>query len=499
MRNSQNRIVSKKNILIFAFIVNLAALVTLSFFNFFWIYAVVGGVGVIVMSFFVANNNFVTHKMSTLLVIFAFPLFAILLYVFTKSKARWLFGRRTWRKLNYASSDYVVVEEEPFETLKKYDYNAYKISKFYANYFNAPLYQNTSVRYISGAKKYYEEVFEELLDAKKYILIDAYKIREGDTWDRLFEVLKQKAREGVEIKILYNPKTNKDSFTDKFTFKKLENYKIEVEPFRSSLYGFASHRKLFVIDGIVAFVGGANIYDDQSVVTAEFGNWRQSGVKLTGDAVWNLSVLFLNSWRFAKDKVDTDYIKYKPEQLPKAKSNEFVQPLSISPLSNRNEVRDMYLNLINNAKTNITIMSSCYLIDSHIFSALSNAVKGGVDVSIIASNNTDRYNRNILGRGYYESLIRAGVKIYEYGGAVRSKVVSVDGVTALIGGANVDIGKLESCFDCSVLIHSREVLKEIDKEQKKIMEESRLLAVKDLKDDSFKDKFRGKVYRFFSM
>lgn len=500
MGKTQSRILSKRNLLILMFILNVAILVTVSFFKFFWIYACVGGFSALVMLFFISANNFVTHKMSTLLVIFAFPLFGITLYALTKSKSKMLFGRREWQDLNYKSAEYLIVHESAIDNLKKQNLLAGKISNFCLNYFNAPLYQNSSTQYISGANNFFDELFKELKDAKKYIFIDAYKILEGETWNMLFEILKQKAREGVEIKILYNPKTNKHAFADKLTFKKLSNFKMEARGFRSSLYGFSSHRKMVVIDGVVSFIGGNNIFDKHIQATTEVGNWRQASLKIVGDASWGLATLFLNSWQFAGGKLNKDYLDYRPELPQKSKSNEFVQPLSISPLANRNELRDLYLNLINNAESRITISSSCVLIDSLILKALSNAVKSGVEVNLIVSNNADRYNLNILGRGCYEGLIRDGVRIYEYNsGAVRAKLVSIDGSTALVGTTNLDVRKLDASFECTALIHGKDIVKEIDKDIKNIMEGCTCLTLKEIREDSFADKLKGKIYKFFVM
>lgn len=499
MGKTQSRILSKRNLLIFIFVLNVAILVTASFFKYFWIYPCVGAFTALVMLPFIASNNFVTHKMSTLLINFAFPLFGITLYVLTKSRSKVLFGRREWQDLNYKSAEYLIVNESSLDNLKRQNLIASKISTYCQNYFNAPLYQNSSTQYISGADNFYVELFKEIKDAKKYIFIEAYKIWEGEVWNKLFELLKQKAREGVEIKILYNPKTNKNAFTDKLTFKKLINFKIEARPFRSSLYGFSSHRKMVVIDGVVAFVGGNNIFDKHVQVTTEVGNWRQSSLKIVGDASWGLSTLFLNSWQFAGGKLNKDYLDYRPEIPQKAKSNEFVQPLSISPLANRNEIRDLYLNLINNAESHITIVSSCVLIDSLLAKALSNAVKSGVEVSLVVSNNSDRYNLNIMGRGYYEGLIRDGVKIYEYNnGAVRSKLVSIDGITAMVGTTNLDVRKLNASFECTALVHGKDIIKDIDKDINNIIEGCRLLSLKEVREDSFGDKLKGKTYKFFA-
>lgn len=500
MRNSQDRIISKRNILIFAFVINVAGLVTLSFFRIFWVYACFGMLSTLIMLPFVATNNFVSHKLSTLLVIFSFPIYGIVMYIFTKSKAKYLFGRRQWQTICFNSNDFAEDDETVMENLNKFNHISYKISKFNLEYFGARVYQNTTSRYIFGVKKYYDELFNELKQAKKYIFIDAYKISEGEIWNELFDILKQKAREGVEVRILYNPKTNKDSFTDKFTYKKLVNYKIEAMPFRSSLYGFSSHRKFFVVDGVVAFVGGANISDNQASVTAEYGNWHQSGVKLTGDAVWNIATLFLNSWQFAKGKNNIDYLNYKPEKITHSKSNEFVQPLSISPLSNRNEVRDLFVSLINNTQHTVSISGSCFMLDSKICEVLANAVKSGVTVNLLVSNVEDKYRDNVLSRGYYAFLIRSGVNIYEcQSGAVRSKIVSIDGQTVVIGGTNLDVRKLEARFDCSVLIHNKEIAKSVDTEIANLMKSCKLLTLKDVKSDPLKERMKAGFYKFFTM
>ena len=494
--NIKNYSLSKKFTLNTSLVVNIALLLLISFLWHIWIYFVISAVAFLTFLILLSLNKYVENKLMWLILVTALPIFGTTLYIFNKRNNRHIRSRKIYNNLQFRSTDMLDFDEEVLESLKKQHINEFSLSNYLNFALNSPIYQNCVTKYLPSGEKVFEEIFNELKQAKKYILIETYVIREGKIWETLFSILKQKAREGVEIKILYDPLGCKHAFSDKKTFRKLENYKIDCITFKTGCFGHGNHRKLFVIDGVVGFVGGANITDKYTVIP-ENPYWEQSGLKITGDAVWNMAVAFFNDWEFSKGKLTGDFINYKPDKTLKLKTNEYVQPFTLTPLNNNEEYKNLLINVINNSQMELNILSSVIQIDGEIKKALKNAVSRGVQVNIVVSSMSDKATTFAISKGYYSELIKSGVNIYEYtNGFIRSKVITIDRRTAIIGSMNLDTRWLDLKYENGVLIHSKEVIKEIDSNIDLIKKSSKSITLKECRERSFGQKLTAWFYRF---
>lgn len=487
----------KKTIIVFAFLINVACLLLISFLWKPWIYLAIIGISFCAFTLLVGFNKFIYSKLVTIIAYSVLPLFGLAMYFLGKFNNRYLRERKIYQDLEFRAED----DEDNDVALNNFYKNhpeQYKLVNYFSNYLNFPLFQNSVTKFLDGGSKFFDELFAELQHAKHYILLQEFMIKEGDTWDRIFEILKLKARRGVEIKLLYDPLDCKKAFTDKLTFKKLENYKIECIPFRSGLLGYENHRKMVVIDGVVAFTGGVNISDVYSDLEDMDANWEISGIKITGDAVWRMAVSFFNDWQFSKGKLTGDFINYMPERMPKLKTSEFVQPIALNPLTNKDENKKFFLNMINNARTSIDIISSYINVDSDIIRAIKMATYSGVKVNIVVSSISDRSCNFAISRDQYKELMRANVSIMEYTpGYVRSKIILIDHALAFVGTVALDLRWLNQKYENGVIVNGKDTVREISKYTETLKYKSRLVAFKDLKDRPLSQKLVGWINRVF--
>ena len=248
----------------------------------------------------------------------------------------------------------------------------------------------------------------------------------------------------------------------------------EFNSFKSALdsrYNNRDHRKICVIDGSVGFTGGFNLADEYINQKVVYGHWKDTAIMVKGDAVWSLTAMFLALWDSTKREMD-DYQKY----IPSAKftyNDGFVAPYTDYPLDGEPVGRNVYLNMITRADKYIYIMTPYLVLDTVIMSALENAAKNGVDVRIIMPGVPDKKIVYMLSQSFYNVLLKAGVKIYEYTpGFVHAKVFLSDDTTAVVGTINLDYRSLAHHFEDAVWMYKTSAIETIKADFVNTMEQS---------------------------
>ena len=284
-------------------------------------------------------------------------------------------------------------------------------------------------------------------------------------WDAILEILERKAAAGLDVRVLYDdigclftlPKHYARTLREKGIACKVFN------PFRpvvSLRLNNRDHRKICVIDGHTAFTGGVNLSDEYINRVVRFGHWKDSGIRVKGEAAWNLTVMFLSSWGVTEEG-EEEFSRYRPstyleEELP---TDGLVQPFMDSPLDDEAVSATIYLNLITRANRYIYITTPYLIIDHAMMDALCTAAKSGVDVRLITPHIPDKRRIFELTRAHYGPLVQAGVKVYEYlPGFIHSKACVVDDQFGMVGTINLDYRSLYLHFECGVwLYQSRSV------------------------------------------
>ena len=322
---------------------------------------------------------------------------------------------------------------------------------------HCPVYGNTKSHYYPLGDNCYSDILAALWGAKRYIFIEYFIIEEGKLWNSILDVLQVKVQQGVEVRVIY------DDVGSIFTLpadypERMEKLGIQCRVFNRILpvvslrQNNRDHRKYMIIDGTVAFTGGINMADEYINVKSRFGHWKDSAIRLEGDAVWSMTVSFLSMWDFTENSAE-DFDGYRPE--PSAWSEVgYVQPYQDCPWDNEPVGLSVYLNLINRAKRYVYITTPYLVIDYSMTVALTTAAKSGVDVRIITPHIPDKKTVFEVTRAHYDELIEAGVKIYEYTpGFIHSKNFVVDDCYATVGTVNMDYRSMFLHFENGVLLY----------------------------------------------
>ena len=327
-----------------------------------------------------------------------------------------------------------------------------------------PIYKNTETEYLSPGEKFFERLLEELEKAQQFIFMEYFIIENGYMWDNILEILQRKVREGVEVRIIYDDIGCAMKLPPKYNHTLIRKFGINCRvfnPFRAHVWSVPilnnrDHRKITVIDGNVGFTGGINLSDEYMNVTQPFGQWKDSGVMLRGEAVWSLTVMFMQMWNLCGEYENFPYSRYAPYiYSTKPFGNDgYVMPYGDSPLDNEIQAEMVYLNMINKAKHYIYISPPYLIIDNELTTSLTLAAKSGVDVRIVTPHQYDKYYVHICTQANFPELIQAGVKIYEYkSGFIHSKTFLCDDEIATVGTVNLDYRSLYLHFECGTFMY----------------------------------------------
>ena len=318
-----------------------------------------------------------------------------------------------------------------------------------------PVYQNTDIEYYGDAAEAIEVVKQELKKAKEFIFMEYHAIEEKESWLSIQEILAEKVKEGGEVRVFYDD-MGSIGFVNTDFVKRLESHGIQgrvFNPFAPGLNAFLNnrdHRKITVIDGKVGFTGGYNIANEYFNITHPFGMWKDTGVKITGEAVRSLTVTFLENWNAVKegDRDDVNFDKYLPKLPYEAKEDAFVQPYADLPLDDEHVGEEVYISMANKATKYCWFITPYLILTDEMIHAFGLAAKRGVDVRVITPGIPDKKLIYQVTRSYYNTLTRNGVRVYEWTpGFCHCKMSVADDVAATCGTINLDFRSLYHHFE----------------------------------------------------
>ena len=371
------------------------------------------------------------------------------------------------------------------------------------NYLNFPVTKNNNINYYKLGEIAYPEMLKELKNAKKFIFLEYFIIKNGTMWSEILKILEEKAKEGLDVRLIYDdmgciallptsyPKQMEEKGIKCIAFNKLN-------PFLGVIMNNRDHRKMMIIDGKTVFSGGMNLADEYINLEHPYGKWKDNGIKITGEAVWNFTIMFLNMWNsYRKD--DEDYKKYKYDfSKENLEQNGYTIPYGETPLDNEIVGENVYLNIINQAQKYVYIMTPYLIIDTDMINSLILAAKRGVDVRIVVPGIPDKKIVYSLTTSYFETLIKNGVKIYKYTpGFVHSKVFVSDDNIATVGTINLDYRSLYLHFECGVFMQDVEEIKNVKKDLVDTIEESHFVSKKEAMPKLLKSVWQA-VLRLFA-
>ena len=285
---------------------------------------------------------------------------------------------------------------------------------------------------------------EELSKAERYIFLEYFIIAEGRMWSEILSILAQKAAQGVDVRVIYDAMGSVVTLPHS-TPEDLEDLGIQcgtfqpVRPILSIHQNNRDHRKLCVIDGTVGFVGGINLADEYINQVRRFGYWKDSALLLRGEAVWSMTVMFLQMWASIR-RIEVEYSKFRPLSYPPVPAEcGFIQPYVDTPQAEDTICADLHIQMFSKAKWYLYITTPYLVIDETIASALYITARSGVDVRIMVPHIPDKKLVFSVTQSHYEALLRAGARIYEFlPGFIHSKTVVADDLYASVGSCNMD-------------------------------------------------------------
>ncbi|MDD6327840.1 MAG: cardiolipin synthase [Lachnospiraceae bacterium] len=444
------------------------------------------------------------YKLVWVMLILSFPLIGGSLYLF-------LAGNRTRQKFikeaqeNYLDTfHYLPDDSEVQQDIRNMSKSASVQSTYISKFAGYPAYKNTSVKYFALGEENYACLLDELSKAKHFIFMEYFIIKQGEMWDHVLEILMQKAKEGVDVRLIYDDFGCAMWMPSRFA-REMKDAGIKAAPFNplapviNLRQNNRDHRKITVIDGYVGFTGGINLADEYINKQCRFGHWKDTGVMLTGEGVWNLTMMFLQTWKLVTKEQETDnYRKYMPAvyQSEPVADDGFVQPYGDTPVDDEIVSENIYLNMINKAKRYIYITTPYLIIDNEMFTALSLAAKSGIDVRIITPGVPDKKLVYMVTQSYYYHLIKSGVKIYQYTpGFIHAKTVVMDDAVATVGTVNFDFRSLYLHFECGVWMYETAAIKDIYKDYMETLKKCDEVTLEEIEKTSRLKRFGQAILR----
>ena len=446
-------------------------------------------ISALVVLWIINKSDNPAYKLAWIIPILIFNITGGVLYIILGNKKPSKNMRRELEKVQFRTSKVLYQDIDVIKEIEQDNKTVLGHSNYINNASGFPIYKNTEVKYYKSGEDNYEDLIKELKKAKKYIFMEYFIIEEGKMWNSILEILEQKAKEGIDVRLMYDD-MGCISLLPYGYDKELEKKGIKCiafnpfKPLLSLAMNNRDHRKITVIDGHTGFTGGINLADEYINEKIRFGHWKDTGIMLKGDAVWNLTIMFLEMWNAVR-KTDNNFLIYRPQvnQVETIVNDGYVQPYGDSPLDEEIVGENVYMNIINSAKDYVYIFTPYLIIDNEMMTSLCLAAKRGVDVKIVTPGIPDKKTVFKLTRSYYPQLIAAGVKIYEYTpGFIHAKVFICDDEIATVGTINMDYRSLYLHFECGVYLYKTKCIKDIKQDAIDTIAVSHEFSKEDLKD-----------------
>lgn len=419
-------------------------------------------------------------KLSWCFLVGIFPIFGGIVYFVVKFDIGY---RVTQKRITLAveeSKKYIPEQKDMLAELKQLDAQTYHIAKYLSKTSGSLVSKNNEVKYFSIGEDMFEEMKRQLETASEYIYLEYFMIAHGKMWNEILKILVRKVKEGIDVRLLYDGTCSIYLLPYHYP-EHIERLGIKCcmfsppVPFLSTHYNNRDHRKIMVIDGRVAFTGGVNLCDEYINIDSPFGHWKDVGIMIKGDAVYDFTLMFMQMWIAATShsKLDIKFpnmqkylskTSYVLEDLDKSKENieGYVIPYADNPVDNENVGENVYIDILNQAKKYVYIMTPYLILDNEMLHAISFAAKRGIDVRIILPHIPDKKFAFYLAQANYKVLIEAGVKVYEYTpGFVHAKVFVSDDERAVVGSINLDYRSLYWHYECSAYLYKVPAIKDI--------------------------------------
>ncbi len=349
-------------------------------------------------------------------------------------------------------------------------------------------YRDTDAAYYADCRAGWERIMEDLRRAETFIFMEYFIVNPGKMWDPVLEILKEKAAAGVDVRLMYDD-VGSINYVSRRYHKDLEAYGIKCvkfNPYRpvyAVVMNHRDHRKILVVDGHIGYTGGINFADEYIGEEVRFGEWKDNVLRMEGEGVRSMTLLFLDMWNAARPTDTTEGIAAfmpDPARVSNIHCRGLLQPYGDSPVDDEILAENVYLNIINQASYYVYIYTPYLVIDYEMSRALSLAARRGVDVRLIVPAVPDKKMVYALTKSYFPELIDNGVKVYKFTpGFVHSKVFLSDDRMAVVGSVNLDYRSLTLHFENACLLVDHPVITSIKQDFEETLPRCECVEVKE--------------------
>jgi cardiolipin synthase len=397
----------------------------------------------------ISENRSPIKAISWLLVLIFIPIAGLIVY--------YVFGQDTRRMRHISERKYEKIKELSFKNLT-YNRNI-KILPEYVNLINllkksnlSPVLQGSKIEIITDGTRMFNALLDDMEKAKHHIHIEFFIFNNDQTGKIVRDMLMKKAAQGVEVRFLYDNVAN--WMVPRKFYNEMKNSGVQITSMLEARFlkfadrlNYRNHRKVVVIDGITAYMGGMNISNNYFINP----NWRDTHLRIQGQGVLGLQACFLIDW-YSSGKPFLDDKKYFPEA--KDYTQNLMQIATGGPYSLYHNLLQATVNVIIGAKKYIYLQTPYFLPTESLFQALQMAALSGVDVRLMVAKKSDSSYVDPAAHSYYQDLLEAGMKIYELQGKVmHAKTLVADDMVSVMGSANLDFRSFETNFEINCFIY----------------------------------------------
>lgn len=422
-----------------------------------------------------------------LLVLFLLPGAGIVFYIvfsqnISRQKIFTLFENEEKLVTTALKKQYKALQLKKFEFDNQVGYVWSDLIKLNQLYGESYYTQHNSVDFFTDGISKMKKLFEDLTEAKYSINVEYYIIKDDVVGNALIDILIEKAREGLEVRLLVDAlgsrKINKSKIE---SFKKAGGKYGEFFPtvlkFFNSKINYRNHRKIVVIDDTIGYIGGFNIAKEYVGLKKKFGFWRDNHLRIEGSSVKDLNFRFMLDWRSAtKENLDIENMLFQPEE---EKGNVGIQIVSCGPERESEEIKMGFLKMISAARKSIYIQTPYFVPDEPILDSIKMAAQSGVEVNIMIPCIPDHMFVYWATFSYVGEIIKAGGNVYIYdNGFLHAKTIIVDGEICSVGSCNFDRRSFKLNFETNAFIYDRKTSRALEDAFKKDIEYSHKLTRK---------------------
>ncbi len=457
----------------------------------------------VVLLYILNRDEIPENKLPWLVILLVIPLFGSLLFLLLSNNNA---SKKDYKRFEKAANKIRphLTQGNNIKKLRELDVDAYAQAMYLYSAAKMPVFDKSKTTYYPLGEDFHAALLSELSKAKSFIFMEYFIIQQGEMWDSIYDVLKRKVKEGVEVYLLYDDLGCIATLPEDF-YKELQKDGIncvpcnQFKPILSHIHNNRDHRKITVIDGMVGFTGGINLADEYINAYVKHGHWKDTAVRIEGEAVKGLSAMFISLWNMNNDRqLDCDKYLYMSKGGDYGKG--YVIPFgdSPSPIDTEDIGKTVYINMLNCAKDYVYITTPYLICDRELLNAMCNAARRGVDVRLITPHIPDKKAVFLMTRSNYKKLIDSCVRMYEYTpGFIHAKSFVCDDRFAVCGTINLDYRSLVHHFECGAWMYDTECIVEMKEDFVKTLKVSQEVS-KSEADLAFLERLFANIMKVFS-